>query len=112
MTFIITEDLNEDCQEGVTDVTGVIGPLHANEDYMKALRHGDGLVFRLMGESGNVVYKGRLIGANEFQPLYAFGAPFAGCVSIQFLFRGHWLEPKEFDPSMFAPRSRNLLVES
>lgn len=63
---------------------GVMGG--ANADV--TLLDGETERFRLLDDDGNVYYEGRIAGDYEgFEPLYDFGMPNAGAVSIQY-FKG------------------------
>jgi len=47
--------------------------------------------FRMLDDDGNIYYGGRCTPDTEFEPLWDFGMPNAGAVTIQFKENGKWV---------------------
>ena len=93
MAFLITRDLimRKD-EEGYG--FGVQGPSDAQQDTLDRLAAGEGRAFRMLDDDGVVYYHGRMLEDDreqtwdatewEFQPLFCYGTPNAGAVTIQY----------------------------
>lgn len=87
--WVITKDeLFEpsDEQYGITSKKGVMGPQNIPPTIERRLRDGEGKLFRMLDDDGEVYYYGRLIhpDGEGIEPLDDFGMPDSGCTEIQF----------------------------
>lgn len=100
--WIITKDLiaDEDAPEGTnSNAVGVTGPRAAPEHLLAALRAGKGKQFKMYDDDGEHYYTGKGIADEDdegfeafcYAPLRDFGAPNAGCTSVQ------WTNHREWD---------------
>lgn len=46
--------------------------------------------FRMLDDDENVYYEGKS-SSESFAPLFAYGAPYAGCTAIQYKTSGKWI---------------------
>lgn len=79
--FIITEDLID------TNSVGTTGPFYISPLIEAKLKEGEGTAFELFDDDGELYYRGLVINPDElvdsgYDPLYAFGMPYAGCTSM------------------------------
>jgi hypothetical protein len=79
---------------------GVIGPRDAPEDLILRLKHGEGRLFRMYDDDGELYYSGRILVEvpdswalqdEHFGPLYDFGGPNAGCTEIRYKQGKSWV---------------------
>jgi len=89
--WIITKDHYPEGREGTnSNAKGMSGPSHIHAGMFERLQtEGQGEEFRMLDDDGNLYYEGRLLGdpaagVSGFEPLDDFGAPNAGCTSIQY----------------------------
>lgn len=91
MPWIIERDLTavKGSPKGTTE--NAVGVTSANwvlqRDLTRAIYQ-----FRLKDDDGNVYYYGLSTVAGSFAPLDDFGAPNAGCTSIEYFTKGEWQE--------------------
>lgn len=69
------------------NAVGVRGPRRYQGDGSELAQ-----AFRLLDDDRNVYYEGRSDDASSFEPLECFGAPNAGCTTIQYRERGRWTD--------------------
>lgn len=90
--WIIDKDYiaDETADQGtLLNAKGLCGPSDIPAFVLADLRHGSGDAFRLYDDDGELYYQGRFIDADddwtlEYQPLYDFGEPNAGCTMIKY----------------------------
>lgn len=96
--WVITEDLitdHKDTPPCNLNAVGLVGPHNALSSALHIAKFGE--MFRLLDDDGNIYYYGAIIlnnddgdGEEDFAPLYDFGMPNAGCVTIEYLVNGEW----------------------
>jgi len=78
------------------NAVGLTGPRDIAEEVTVRLKAGEGRRFRMKDDDGEVYYEGRIILLDdadpeaEFGPMDNFGAPNAGCTSIEYFENGKW----------------------
>ena len=80
------------------DEAGTSGPGNASEHHMNLLKDGEGEVFKMYDDDGELYYTGRLVfdddmeGTEEacYGPLSDFGMPNAGCTEIRYPRKPEW----------------------
>ena len=84
---------------GMKDEAGTAGPRNANEYLLALLAYGEGTVFHMHDDDGELLYSGRFIGADaeaayqqSGRPLRDFGMPNAGATSITYPGQTGWDE--------------------
>jgi len=82
--------ITRDCTEDGIDV-GVCGPSRCELTFEQIVAHPNGVAFRMLDGDKVVCYEGMYVnvgggglGEQAFSPLDDFGAPNAGCTTIQY----------------------------
>ncbi len=70
---------------------GVTAPRAIPPACISQLTRGEGTLFRMLDDDGELYYQGRIVGQFEgFEPLDDFGMPNAGATVIEYLKDGQW----------------------
>lgn len=97
--WIIDIDTLADASEPAAsnlNAVGLTGPRDISVEITERLKAGEGKNFRMKDDDGEVYYEGRIIlledadPESEFGPLDDFGAPNAGCTSIEYKTEKGW----------------------
>lgn len=77
-----------------TNAVGMVGPKFVvTHTHLQIVNHPEAKKFRMKDDDDNVYYEGVAVMGKfhtGFEPLDDFGAPNAGCTSIEYWDRGHW----------------------
>lgn len=87
--------ITEDWTNGDRRTVNIVGPAGAALTMSEILRNSQARAFRMLDDDGNLYYKGYYVGpedGNLFAPLDDYGAPNAGCTSIEYfdIYTGEW----------------------
>lgn len=82
--WIITQDFTEDIGSKYSAV-GRMGPADISKKHEIMLNAGQGELFLMKDDDGEIYYHGRIVGDYDgFEPLDDFGMPNAGCTDIHY----------------------------
>lgn len=88
MAWIITRDLLAEQDSELVSEVGVCGPAGISEVARAKMERGEGHMFLMYDDDGELYYEGLLLGDKDseqgFTPLDDFGTPNAGCTRIDY----------------------------
>lgn len=67
-----------------------VGQWNGKEDTLEECKSNCEFAFRMLDDDDEVYYYGRCSSNDSFSPLDDFGAPNAGCTTIQYFRSGKW----------------------
>ena len=72
------------------NAVGIVGPRSATMTHDEIMKHPESRAFRMLDDDGELMYSGRIVGGDGFEPLDNFGTPNAGATEIQYHVNGRW----------------------